>query len=102
MNASEFKELTDGEGVYSAQQWEIVETVYNFHPLIPDFGGKEKIAQLFKLGGIGLLSDMLPAARTAQALEEAVREAKNELSLAQARLDSAANLVKEFRKGYGV
>lgn len=36
----------------------IVQRVYAWHPSIPNVGGKDKIAQLYMLGGMDLMRDM--------------------------------------------
>lgn len=54
--------------------WELVQTVYTFHPSIPDVGGKEKIALLWDIGGIRLITDMLKTAERVRNLEEHIAE----------------------------
>lgn len=56
MMKAEFERLA---GVrVTPDEYAIVERVYTWHPSIPDAGGKLKIAQLFKLGGMDLMRDM--------------------------------------------
>lgn len=47
----------------SAEDYAIVEFVYTWHPAIPNYGGKDTIAHLYHLCGIGLISDMMNTAR---------------------------------------
>lgn len=56
MMKAEFERLA---GVrVTPDEYAIVERVYTWHPSIPDAGGKLRIAQLFKLGGMDLMRDM--------------------------------------------
>ena len=52
MSKNEFETLI-GASV-TPDQWEVIERVYNFHPDIPNVGGKEKIASIWKSGGDSL------------------------------------------------
>ena len=74
MLANEFVSLTGYQP--SAEEWQTINLVYTFHPMIPDVGGKEKLASLFVLGGVGLLRDMEPTAREAADLDSAIHAAK--------------------------
>jgi hypothetical protein len=57
-----------GRGV-SGREYQIIEQVYNFHPLITNQNGKAEIVALYKMGGIGLMEDMFPTANQMQELE---------------------------------
>lgn len=75
----------------------VIEPVYSCHPALDsDTKAKAKLAELFKLGGIGLIRDMLPTAKRIQALEEDIRNI--ELTLAKAKESKLAAL-KEYRGG---
>ena len=47
----------------SRQDYNVVEKVYMWHPLIPNACGKDKIAELYKLGGMTLMQDMFARAQ---------------------------------------
>lgn len=47
------------------EKYKDIEFVYTFHPSISNTEGKTQIAQLYKLGGIRLIRDMIPTARKA-------------------------------------
>ncbi len=86
-------ELSDGA-------WELVTLVYNFHPTIPDVGGKKVIADLFNIGGMGIIRDMVAAADTAKLCENAIDAAKEEVRVAQEKLRAAQKAYREFKSGY--
>ena len=56
MMKNEFEERIGAE--VSTEEYRIVERVYMWHPAIPNVGGKDVIAQLYKLGGMALIEDM--------------------------------------------
>ena len=63
MNKDEFCKLTGikYEGI-NEDDWNVIQTVYNYHPMISDVNGKKEIAALYKKGGMGLISDMFGTA----------------------------------------
>lgn len=48
----------------STDEYKIVETVYAWHPAIPNVGGKDVIAQLYTIGGMALMADMFYRAQS--------------------------------------
>jgi hypothetical protein len=74
-------ELTDNE-------WNIIQTVYNFHPAI---GTKKDIATLYNLGGMTIIKDMLPRS-------EAIRDAEKKLSEARLAYEKAREYVESLKK----
>jgi hypothetical protein len=102
MNREEFTKAVGRNPEVGSEDWQTIQTVYNFHPAIPEVGGKEKIASLFNLGGMGLLRDMLATAQEGQALEENIHASREALRVAQrAYLDSRlAYREWKNRKGY--
>lgn len=57
----------------TVEEYRDIETVYAFHPSIPNVGGKRMIAELYVNCGMTLIYDML---RRAEAIEEAEKEVK--------------------------
>ena len=43
--------------------WDVINTVYAYHPMISDVKGKDEIAALYKKGGLGILKDMFGTAK---------------------------------------
>ena len=64
-------------------EYKDIEYVYTFHPSISDTDGKKQIADLYKLGGIRLIRDMIPTARKAQEIEDEIRELNLQLANAK-------------------
>ena len=54
------------------KEYKDIEFVYTFHPSVSNTGGKTQIAELYKIGGIRLIRDMIPTARKAQELENKI------------------------------
>jgi hypothetical protein len=69
MNKAEFCKLTGLEyHNLSEANFDIINTVYAYHPIISNVKGKKEIADLYKRGGMGIIKDMLD---TAEALADA-------------------------------
>jgi hypothetical protein len=86
-------------------EWDVIHTVYQYHPAIPETGGKEKLAQLFALGGFGLISDMSRGAKEYEQKgdEESsllcqIRDLSSRLDMV--RLEMATH-EKDIRRGTG-
>lgn len=58
----------------------IVERVYMWHPAIPDANGKQVIADLWKIGGLSLMQELLPRAEHAAAHDEELRRKTAQLA----------------------
>lgn len=56
MMKHEFEERVGGE--ISDQNYEIIETVYTWHPAINEVGGKDQIATLYETGGMPLIKSI--------------------------------------------
>lgn len=79
----------------SAEDYAKIEYVYTFHPLIPEVGGKKKIADIYNLGGMMLIRDMMETARKAERLENHKAYIRSEISRLQREAYDAED---EFRK----
>ena len=53
-------------------EYKDIEFVYTFHPSISNTEGETQIAQLYKIGGMRLIKDMIPTARKAQELNNKI------------------------------
>lgn len=71
-------ELTDNE-------WNIIQTVYNYHPAIKT---KKDIAALYNIGKMTIIKDMLPRAEAIREAEKKVSEARRAYESAKEYLDS--------------
>lgn len=72
MMKQEFENLI-GSSI-TQEEYRIVENVYMWHPAIPNVGGKEVIAQLYKIGGMSLMEDMCIRASALEAESKNIRE----------------------------
>lgn len=75
----------------SSADMNIVQTVYNFHPSIGEANGRDQITQLFKVGGMALMKDMLPRAKKAQELETQIVKLRCQLDDAKHELEILKN-----------
>ena len=76
MMKAEFEEkigVTITEDAYRA-----VELVYMYHPACDCIHAKERIAELFQIGGMALIRDMVPRAKKCRDLEERISKLEAE------------------------
>lgn len=77
MNKDEFcKRTGQTYEKISEDDWEIIQTVYNYHPLISDVKGKDELCSFFIQGGMGLMDDMYSIANEISLHEGAVQQAR--------------------------
>jgi hypothetical protein len=95
MMKHEFEERIGAE--LTPEQYEIVERVYTWHPAIPNVGGKDKLAELYRLGGMDLIEDMDNRAYAREyeynSICDRLREVVSQKSIL---LDRMADLQKEL------
>lgn len=60
MQKQEFEKLIGN--TVTDPEYEVIETVYQWHPSIRNTSGKEEVAELYKSFGIAVFYDMLPRA----------------------------------------
>lgn len=71
MTKSEFEDLIHGS--VTDEEYELIETVYMWHPAIRNTSGKEEVAELYKSFGIVIFYDMYPRAKKAKDIEDNIR-----------------------------
>lgn len=72
MTKSEFEYLIHGS--VTDEEYELIETVYMWHPAIRNTSGKEEVAaELYKSFGIVIFYDMYPRAKKAKEIEVNIR-----------------------------
>jgi hypothetical protein len=75
MNKQEFCELTGLEyHNISEDNFNVINTVYAYHPVISDVHGKEEIAALYKKGGMGIIRDLLATASEIAEAESRIQQ----------------------------
>ena len=77
MQKHEFEELI--EKPISDRNYEVIEFVYQFHPVISETSGKTEVAELYKSFGMPIFEDMVPRAKEAAELEKKILKARIEL-----------------------
>jgi len=79
----EWAALTDRDvESISDTEWLAVSVVYHYHPAVADTDGKQTMQALWRMGGMAIVLDLVPAAQNAQTAYEAVETAR--LALARA------------------
>ena len=78
----------------SDADYAIIERVYTFHPVISNTKGKQQIVDLYKIGGMRVIKDMIPTADAAEAIDQqifscrvAIREQEDNLRQLLENLD---------------
>lgn len=89
MMKHEFEEKL-GKSV-TESEYKDIEFVYTFHPSVSNTEGKKQIAELYKIGGIRLIRDMIPTARKAQLLDGKIMAANANLMELKRQFEMLAN-----------
>ena len=78
----------------SDADYTIIERVYAFHPVISNTKGKQQIADLYKIGGMRVIKDMVATADAAEVIDQqifscrvAIREQEDNLRQLLENLD---------------
>ena len=90
MMKNEFENLIHGS--VTDEEYELIETVYMWHPAIRNTSGKEEVAELYKSFGMVIFKDMYPRAMKLKEIDEEIRSldrAKNNLVEELKRLKGA-------------
>ena len=77
MTKQEFEERAGTK--VTSEQYNKIEFVYTYHPCISNTEGKDRIATIYKIGGMRLIRDMTSTACKARDLEEEAAKYKAEL-----------------------
>lgn len=103
MTKQEFEQRIGAQ--ISRQDYNVVEKVYMWHPLIPNACGKDKIAELYKLGGMTLMQDMFARAQQLEQKDTdlrreyaTLREKREEICVEIKQTKSAIEELMERRK----
>lgn len=103
MTKQEFEQRIGAQ--ISRQDYNVVEKVYMWHPLIPNACGKDKIAELYKLGGMTLMQDMFARAQQIEQKDSdlrrvyaTLREKRDEIRAESQKLGEQITELSEKRK----
>jgi len=89
MNKEEFCKRTGQKyEEVNEDDWNLIQTVYNYHPLISDVKGKDELCSLFLQGGFGLMQDMFGTANEIMVREGNVQSAMVEKEKIQKQFDA--------------
>lgn len=77
------------------EDYRIIEEVYMYHPICSCENPKQKIADIYRVGGIGLISEMLPMARKCAVAENTMRTAFS-------AAEKARNAYDELARNYSI
>lgn len=95
MMKTEFEDLIHGS--VTDEEYELIETVYMWHPAIRNTSGKEEVAELYKSFGIVIFYDMYPRAKKAKEIEVNIRM----LDKTRAELVDMVDKLKRLKMGGG-
>lgn len=92
MTYEEFRALAKRE-ISTAEYYEIVEPVYNYHPAIPN---KKTAAKLYDMCGLQVFRDMKETADRVARLAKEQRRIRAEMDGLRGKLDEIENIVQEM------
>lgn len=99
MMKHEFEERINAE--ISDQDYKTVELVYTWHTAIPNVGGKDMIAQLYKIGGMAVINDMAKSASVRCAnimrMERVVQDVKEEMRSVEEKMEELDAEMRNLR-----
>jgi len=84
MMKSEFEEMSKVK--VSDNDYEVIQTVYGFHPAIKDTTGKAQVVALYKACGMAVFHDMLESAKVASAIETEMHSLRDRITSLGSRL----------------
>ena len=83
----------------SEDDYKVIEYVYTWHPLIPEAGGKQKIADIYNVGGMMLIRDMVKTAKQAEKLENHKAYIRSQINALQREAEEAEAEFKQYLEG---
>lgn len=89
MQKKEFEEMV-GNPVSDAD-YDVVGTVYQWHPSVSETSGKEEVAELYKSFGITVFLDMLPRAKKNRELSMEFGRLRAEMKRVQEEIEELSH-----------
>lgn len=83
MTKQEFISRIKSTNIPAYDEYLEIEYVYTWHPSIDNVKGKDQIANLWDIGGIRLIRDMMPTAQKAEEFETKIAAARAEIQKLQ-------------------
>ena len=90
MMYNEFIELIGGEKI-SCEDYQKVETVYMYHPLIGEVEPKKQILKFWKLGGMALINDMYSRAQQISVMQQKINDFECQIEQTRAKTQEEIN-----------
>lgn len=72
MMKSEFEKLAGAR--VEDYDYQVIEYVYTWHPVIDNVKGKQQIADLYKIGGMAVIKGMVDIAKQSERIERLIQE----------------------------
>lgn len=79
MTKDEFISKITTDKIPTDEEYDVIETVYAFHPCIDNVKGKEQIAELYSKFGFRVIKDMKETAEKARQLEDKILKLNSQL-----------------------
>lgn len=97
MNKQEFEAWIGKE--INNSDYEIIETVYTFHPCISETKGKEQIADLYTKYGMRIIKDMLNTSWLTKDLEDEGSKIRSRIADLQQQLEANTERRENLKQG---
>lgn len=78
------------------EDYDLIEYVYTWHPMISEVDGKHQVAYLYATFGIGIFRDMEATAKESEGLQTRIRHTLNKLKELQENYDMLKKGVKPY------
>lgn len=95
MNINEFNSRVNIP--VTAEDYHAVEYVYNYHPSVPDCQGKDYIAGLYNLGGMGLIRSMIPLAQEGEEREKRLYALRQQRDAINKQIEAELSIIRKYR-----
>lgn len=81
-------------GMIPGEDFDVIETVYRYHPAIDDVFGKEQIAGLYANFGFSVIMDMLPRAEKMRCMKKQLANIESSLAVLREEMDAVRKGMK--------
>lgn len=81
----------------SEEDYKIIEEVYTWHPTISDTQGKQEIAILYYIAGMGLITNMYPEAHVVKETYQQIQSLKIRLKAEEERIENIKSRYGDFK-----
>ena len=96
MMLSEFVERINTQAP-SLSDYKTIEYVYVWHPSVPDVGGKDYIARLYDVGGMGVIRSMVSVAEQAEEIDRQASVIRSRIASLNEKLHSIYAPLQQYK-----